>query len=286
VGSDAAKNRVFAAISLSLAAALALGLAEATLEAIDFPPDAFSPWVRRHDTGFGYAPSFHTRMRRPGEYDVAFDTNSNGFRDDEIGPKHGVRIVLLGDSFASGYGVERSQTFADLLEAKLGVDVVNTAVGGYEIIHQVRFFESRGGALQADLVLYALYLGNDLSRNNEWETAADGTLTSPKHSFPVRAAHAIKLQTLYRQVRYAARMQEEKARGEWEPWPDYLLSAERESDIIKRSTSYYMLHNDREGLYHAMSTVASEPGVGIPRGKRSGRAAYAAARTRARAARR
>lgn len=40
-----------------------------------------------------------------------------------------------------------------------------------------------------------------------------------------------------------------------------LLSAERESDIIKRSTSYYMLHNDREGLYHAMSTVASEPGV-------------------------
>jgi len=219
---------VFAAISLSLAAALALGLAEATLEAIDFPPDAFSPWVRRHDTGFGYAPSFHTRMRRPGEYDVAFDTNSNGFRDDEIGPKHGVRIVLLGDSFASGYGVERSQTFADLLEAKLGVDVVNTAVGGYEIIHQVRFFESRAAALQADLVLYALYLGNDLSRNNEWETAADGTLRSPKHSFPVRTAHAIKLQTLYRQVRYAARMQEEKARGEWEPWPDYLLSAERE----------------------------------------------------------
>src|SRR5512143_1638226 len=40
-----------------------------------------------------------------------------------------------------------------------------------------------------------------------------------------------------------------------------LLSAERESDIIKRSTSYYMMHNDREGLYHAMSTVASEPGV-------------------------
>ncbi|HET7841711.1 MAG TPA: ATP-binding protein, partial [Terriglobia bacterium] len=39
------------------------------------------------------------------------------------------------------------------------------------------------------------------------------------------------------------------------------LSAERESDIIKRSTSYYMLHDDREGLYHAMSTVASEPGV-------------------------
>jgi two-component system, NtrC family, sensor kinase len=40
-----------------------------------------------------------------------------------------------------------------------------------------------------------------------------------------------------------------------------LVSAERVSDVIKRSTSYYMLRNDREGLYHAMSTMANEPGM-------------------------
>jgi two-component system NtrC family sensor kinase len=40
-----------------------------------------------------------------------------------------------------------------------------------------------------------------------------------------------------------------------------LMSAERVSDVIKRSTSYYMLRNDREGLYHAMSTMADEPGM-------------------------
>jgi len=223
----AGKRLLFALITMTVAVALALGLAEAALEIFDYPPDAFSPWIRMRDTGYGYAPSIHTRMKRPGEYDVAFDTDSDGFRDDEIGPKHGARIVLLGDSFASGYGVERGQMFADLLEAKLGVDLVNTAVGGYEIIHQVRFFESRGRALAPDLVVYALYLGNDLSRNNEWTTNADGTLTSPVHTFPVRVTHPIKLQALYKQVRYAARMREEEARGEWEPWPDYLLSAER-----------------------------------------------------------
>jgi two-component system, NtrC family, sensor kinase len=38
-----------------------------------------------------------------------------------------------------------------------------------------------------------------------------------------------------------------------------LVSAERVSDVIKRSTSYYMLRNDREGLYHTMSTMADEP---------------------------
>jgi two-component system, NtrC family, sensor kinase len=40
-----------------------------------------------------------------------------------------------------------------------------------------------------------------------------------------------------------------------------LTSAERVSDVIKRSTTYYMLRNDREGLYHAMQTMADEPGM-------------------------
>lgn len=40
-----------------------------------------------------------------------------------------------------------------------------------------------------------------------------------------------------------------------------LVSAERVSDVIKRSTSYYMLRNDREGLHHIMSAIASEPGM-------------------------
>jgi two-component system NtrC family sensor kinase len=40
-----------------------------------------------------------------------------------------------------------------------------------------------------------------------------------------------------------------------------LTSAERVSDVIKRSTTYYMLRNDREGLYHTIKTMADEPGM-------------------------
>jgi len=40
-----------------------------------------------------------------------------------------------------------------------------------------------------------------------------------------------------------------------------LANAERVSDVIKRSTTYYMLRNDREGLYHAIQTMADEPGM-------------------------
>jgi len=40
-----------------------------------------------------------------------------------------------------------------------------------------------------------------------------------------------------------------------------LASAERVSDVIHRSTTYYMLRNDRDGLYHAIQTMADEPGM-------------------------
>ena len=40
-----------------------------------------------------------------------------------------------------------------------------------------------------------------------------------------------------------------------------LLSAERVGDVIKHSTTEYMLRNDREGLYHSIQTMAAEPGV-------------------------
>lgn len=40
-----------------------------------------------------------------------------------------------------------------------------------------------------------------------------------------------------------------------------LLAAERQSDVIRRSTSYYMMGNDRGGLYEIISTMAAEPGV-------------------------
>jgi two-component system, NtrC family, sensor kinase len=40
-----------------------------------------------------------------------------------------------------------------------------------------------------------------------------------------------------------------------------LLSAERVSDVIRRSTTYDMLRNDREGLYNTIRTMADQPAV-------------------------
>jgi SGNH hydrolase-like domain, acetyltransferase AlgX len=222
-----AKRGLFAATALAVSVLATLAVAELALQIADYPPIVYSPWIRAHDTGYQYAPSLHSRMVRPGEYDIALDTNALGLRDDEVGPKHGVRILLLGDSFAGGYGVERGEMFADILEHRLGVDIVDAGVGGYEIIHQVRYFDSRGRKLDADLVVYVLYLGNDLARNGEWHAAADGALVSSERTFPVRRPYEIKLRWLYQQARYTQKMKAEQARGEWQPKDDYLAVAER-----------------------------------------------------------
>jgi two-component system, NtrC family, sensor kinase len=40
-----------------------------------------------------------------------------------------------------------------------------------------------------------------------------------------------------------------------------LANAERVSDLIKRSTAYYMLRNDRDGLYHVIRSITDDDGV-------------------------
>jgi len=40
-----------------------------------------------------------------------------------------------------------------------------------------------------------------------------------------------------------------------------LLSAERQSEVLRRSASHYMLNNDRVGLYELMLNMADQPGM-------------------------
>ncbi|MGZ5474065.1 MAG: hypothetical protein ACXWG4_08895, partial [Thermoanaerobaculia bacterium] len=40
-----------------------------------------------------------------------------------------------------------------------------------------------------------------------------------------------------------------------------LSAAERMSDVVRRSTMYYMLRNDREALRYIVETVGKEPGI-------------------------
>ncbi len=163
----------WAAAASSVVAALLL--AEASLRLLGWPPED-PVWMTCRETAFQFAPNVNYRHMST-EFDVEFRTNRLGLRDDEVGPKRGYRILLLGDSFTCGYGVERPRLFADLIEEQLQMEVINAGVGGFDIVHQLHYFRSRGRELRPDLVVYALYLNNDLTGNRQWRTRRGGELT-------------------------------------------------------------------------------------------------------------
>ena len=102
-------------------------------------------------------------------------TNDQGFRDRQahIPPKQPgeYRIVVLGDSFTFGPGVEYDHLYTTLLGSRLArthpeVKVINLAVEGYNIIQYEAVLEEVGLKLQPDLVLLAMFPVNDFEMDD------------------------------------------------------------------------------------------------------------------------
>lgn len=125
------------------------------------------------DTRMGYRlrPGARTRFRTASfETDIAI--NSSGTRDEEIGPKQPGerRIVVLGDSIVLSVQVPLEQTFCKRLEYRLNHDpasapyryrVINAGVQGYGPVEDWLFYEHVASRFDADVVLVALFVGND-----------------------------------------------------------------------------------------------------------------------------
>jgi len=102
-------------------------------------------------------------------------TNDQGFRDRQanIPAKQPgeFRIVVLGDSFTFGPGVEYEHLYTSLLGSRLArshpeVKVINLAVEGYNIIQYEAVLEEVGLRLKPDLVLLALFPVNDFEMDD------------------------------------------------------------------------------------------------------------------------
>lgn len=90
----------------------------------------------RFDPELGYMtrPGLETRFANR-EFDTTVRTNSQGFRDDE-GSLNDPDVLVLGDSFAFGWGVDQGESVADELERRTGLTVLNMGVAGYGTLQQ------------------------------------------------------------------------------------------------------------------------------------------------------
>lgn len=105
---------------------------------------------------------------RTGDFSTTVRINSRGLRDREVPYARtpgGRRILLLGDSFAFGWGVEAEQTVAKRLEAHLpGTEVLNAGCSGWSTRQEVDFFRIEGRRYRPDTVLL-LFCPNDPAEN-------------------------------------------------------------------------------------------------------------------------
>jgi len=144
---------------------LALQAITATVRAIGRalePP--FVPWsdLMRFDPRLGWKPSPDLNVHYLAEGDDVFhvQTDSEGWPGRSSVDESDV--VVIGDSFAFGYGVDTARSFASLSK-----DWRVKAVGapGYSMVHGVLLMEQLELRLHGRLVVWLVYLENDLQDN-------------------------------------------------------------------------------------------------------------------------
>jgi hypothetical protein len=192
------------AIVLFLAFQLIIGLAvaEGLLRTMYQHPAAWYPAPIRSFLGFEY---FYRRnviqlderfarydpellyTLRPGaftfanvEYSTGYVVNSLGVRDDERSLAQ-PEIVVVGDSYAMGWGVQQDETFPQVLERRTGRRVLNTAVSSYATVREMLMLDRVD--LRAATTLIVQYCSNDFNENEEFERNGNRHVPSSREAW-------------------------------------------------------------------------------------------------------
>ena len=122
--------------------------------------DSLLGWVHQPgQQGIFETPQFRTSVR----------INEKGLRDRShsySAQNSSPRILVLGDSFAWGYGVEESDRFSQLLEQSMDVEVINAGVSGYSTDQELLWYQNEGTKYETNLVIVQL-AGNDVGDNTQ-----------------------------------------------------------------------------------------------------------------------
>lgn len=152
---------------------VALLLSEIALRLMGFDPLYVSPerdrfWKYDSLLGWAHEPGQKGIFETP-QFRTVVRINENGLRDRQHSYERqndSKRIVVLGDSFAWGYGVEESERFSQLLENSLDVEVINAGVSGYSTDQELLWYKNEGVKYETDLVILVI-AGNDVGDNEQ-----------------------------------------------------------------------------------------------------------------------
>lgn len=104
-----------------------------------------------------------THRHRTACFDVTLRSSSIGTRDRERALKSNARrVVVLGDSFMAGWGVEEDERVSNLLEQRLGIPHLNFAMDAFGPYQSLLVYRELASHYDHDVVLLGLLPENDL----------------------------------------------------------------------------------------------------------------------------
>jgi hypothetical protein len=127
--------------------------------------------------GLWYVPNLRVRIPHEGG-SYALATNSVGMRANReysrSRERSAVRILLLGDSFSAGDGVNNEDRFSDVLERQHpGLEVLNFGLAGSGTDQQILVFECIAKLFQADAFILAPWIGNIIRNRARFRSCTD-----------------------------------------------------------------------------------------------------------------
>ncbi|MFH1754303.1 MAG: hypothetical protein ABIA59_01240 [Candidatus Latescibacterota bacterium] len=129
-------------------------------------PSPLRQYTTHHDTfGIWHVPNI--KLLYPGNHSKSWyiRTNSLGMRDDRefahAKPEGARRVLLFGDSFAFGSGVEVGERYSNLLEqTHSNIEIMNFGVGSTGVDRQYLIYQYLGKNFDSDILMICPYLNN------------------------------------------------------------------------------------------------------------------------------
>lgn len=148
-------------------------LAELILRVFTLQPlYTFKKGIFTQSEEYGYCLSpFANGLHVQPSYTYTIKVNSWGFRGKEPNFNAGYRVLIVGDSYAAGQGVDEEKGLCEIaskhfLDRGQDIGIFNTSVFGYCLLNEIRVLRKFIPLYKPDLVIYLMYSNDFLDRKS------------------------------------------------------------------------------------------------------------------------
>lgn len=140
----------------------------------------YLPECARYDHYVGYTLKPGKCIFSDYEFTTKFTINSLGVRDTEEA-LNSPQIVVVGDSYAMGWGVGQNETFAKIIEANTGLSVLNCSCSSYGTAREMMLLKK----VKRDRIKYLIiqYCNNDYGENLSFLHSGNKLITMNREDY-------------------------------------------------------------------------------------------------------